>query len=72
MVYEILYHMQRAASTDVEWKFMKASELIAALQALVAQYGDLDTLRQENSALADVASVKYLEEFSLPPVFLIS
>jgi hypothetical protein len=51
---------------------MKASELIAALQVLLAQYGDLDTLRQENSALADVASVKYLEEFSLPPVFLIS
>jgi hypothetical protein len=51
---------------------MKASELIAALQALVAQYGDLEVFRQEDGGVADVTSVTHLEEFSLPPVFLIS
>jgi hypothetical protein len=51
---------------------MKASELIAELQKLVAEYGDHETLYQDNGGLGDVKSVNYLQEYSLPPVFVIS
>jgi len=51
---------------------MKASELIADLQKLVAEYGDLETLYQDNGSLSDVTSINFLQEYSLPPVFVIS
>ncbi len=51
---------------------MKTSELIEELQKLVAEYGDLEVLYQDNGGVADVKAVNYLHEYSLPPVFMIS
>lgn len=51
---------------------MKASELIAALQKLIAEYGDLEALYHDNGSLADVKLVSYMREYSLPPIFVIS
>lgn len=51
---------------------MKISRLIKYLEALAAEYGDLEMLYEHNGCLADVVSVIYLQEYSLPPVFVIS
>ena len=51
---------------------MKASELIEALQKLIEEHGDLETLCPDNGGVVDVNSVRYLQDYSLPPVFVIS
>jgi hypothetical protein len=51
---------------------MKISKLIDELQKLAAKHGDLDILFENNGCLADVESVCYMREYSLPPIFVIS
>jgi hypothetical protein len=52
---------------------MKASELIICLEALIHQYGDLETIVDCESFPVDIDSVSVLTEpYSKNPVFLIS
>lgn len=51
---------------------MKISMLIEELQKLAAEHGDLDMLFENNGCLADVESVCFMQEYSLPPVYVIS
>jgi|GEM_PF-3549118 len=51
---------------------MKTSELIAALENLISEYGDLEILHRENGTVSDVGLVEYMKLETLPPVFVIS
>lgn len=52
--------------------FMFASEMIARLQLLIEEYGDLRVLQADDGGVSDIRSVELLAMDDIEPVLLIS